>query len=154
VTSIQNDISSRFFIPSVGKAATSFRRRRKELANPPVDGVYKTFIDEISLLTTLKSLFTTVIKRNDKLTSHSGRKTGYLWGTLRGASVEQNMQAANHTLFTTANTYLKDAEGLAAIIRKVNDPKERLGEWNSCYCAKGEETGMRATAPMAKHQSL
>jgi hypothetical protein len=96
---------------------------KKELANPPVDGVYKTFVDELTLLSTLKSLFTTVIKRSDKLTSQSGRKTGYLWGTLRGASVEQNMQAADHVLFTTANKYLKDAEALATIIGKVNDPK-------------------------------
>jgi hypothetical protein len=124
----------------------------KELKDPPADGVYKTFMREEDLINTLRSLFTTVIKRNDKLTSHSGRKTGYLWGRLRGASIEQNMQAADHKVFETAKKYMKDAEAIATIIKKVNDPKERLGEWSSCYCANGEETGMRATAPMAKYQ--
>lgn len=140
------------FLYSIGWKGGYLFPTKAELAQPPVDGVYKTFIGEDALHQAVKTIFTTVIKRKDKLTSHTGRKTGYFWGRLRGASVEQNMQAANHIIFTTAKKYMKDAEALTTIIRKVNDPKERLGKWSSCYCANGEETGMRATAPMAKYQ--
>ena len=123
-----------------------------ELDNPPADGVYKTCIDETTLVDSLKELFKTICKREDKLNSHCGRKTGYLFACLRGATMEQAMLAAAHKVVETAKKYMRDAEALATIMRRTEDSKQQLGEWQSPYCANGEETGMRATAPMAKYQ--
>ena len=78
-------------------------------------------------------MFTKVLKRDDKLSSHSGRKSGYLWSLLRGGTLEQAMVSADHAIFKTARKYVKDAEGVADTIRRIANPRERLGVFKSCY---------------------
>lgn len=69
-----------------------------EMRNPPADHIYRMCMEKDDLVRELRHLFKDVLKRNDKLSSHSGRKTGYLWARIRGASVEQSMLAAHNTL--------------------------------------------------------
>lgn len=125
---------------------------RDELENPPKDGIYKTCIGEEDLMATLKVMFTDVLKREDKLASHTGRKTGYLWGRIRGGSVEVCMQGADHVLFDTAKKYFKDAEATADLIKRASSVEEKLGEFHSCYCAPNTETSSRVTRRHAKYQ--
>ena len=104
------------FLYSINWKGGSLFPSRDEIDNPPVDGVYKTSIEEEELVSYLKFLFKEVLKREDKLTLHSGGKTGHLWARLRGASVEESVLAADHAAFQTAKKCMKDADALASVI--------------------------------------
>ena len=117
---------------------------KREIDNPPSDGVFETCVSEEDLVNQLKVFFEGVIKRQEKLTSHTGRKTGYLWARLRGA--------ADHAVFHTAKKYMKDADAIVSILNRVGNSKEKLGEFNSCFCATGNEVASRATRPIREFQ--
>jgi len=122
-----------------------------ELKNPPTDGVYKSCLSEDDLYRSLKYLFHTVLKRTDKLTSHSGRKSGYLWNRIRGADAAQLMQAADHDCYEVACRYAKDCDAIKEVHAVFNDPNQGLGSFKSCYCA-GEDSAVDSAAPGAQYQ--
>lgn len=120
---------------------------QEEIKNPPPDGIYKTKLTEDDLYGTLKTIYEQVIEREDKLGSHTARKTGYLFGFLRGCSdVAILMQAADHECPKIAKRYIKDAQSIAAVNRVYNTPENNVGRWESPYCA-GDETSVRSCAP-------
>lgn len=125
---------------------------KDEIDNPPEDGIYKTFIGEGELMATLRAMFEGVLKREDKLASHTGRKTGYLWGRIRGGTLELCMLGADHALVDTAKKYFKDADATADLIRRTPCPEERLGQFHSCYCAPNTEVSARITRKNAHFQ--
>ena len=119
---------------------------KKELENPPLNGVYTTSLSEDELFHSLKYLYKTVLKRDDKLTSHSGRKSGYLWNRIRGADAAQLMTAADHEVYEVACRYAKDCDAVTSVQRIFQDPNQQLGNFRSCYCA-GDETAVDSAAP-------
>ena len=119
---------------------------KKELENPPQDGIYTTHMSEDELYKSLKYIFATVLKRKDKLTSHSGRKSGYLWDRMRGADSAQLMTAAQHDVFEVAARYAKDCDAIKDTSEIFDDPNQRLGQFKSCFCA-GDETAVDMSAP-------
>ena len=125
---------------------------RDEIANPPDDGIYKTFIQEDELILSLKDIFKGLLERDDKLTTHAGRKTGYLWSRIRGGSIQSTMTCADHAQYNTAKRYMKDADAVANIIKRVGDEKEQLGVFHSCHCAVGTQTSNVAMRPVAQYQ--
>ena len=124
---------------------------KKEIEKPPKDGIYKTFMTEDELYDALKYVFKTVLKREDKLTTHTGRKSGYLWNRIRGADSKSLMTAAAHDIYEVAVRYAKDCDSLMEVNHVFADPAQRLGTFKSCYCA-GEETSVRITAPGVQYQ--
>ena len=125
---------------------------KEELANPPQDGIYKTHLAEKDLYESLGYIFKNVLKRNDKLGSHTGRKTGYLFGLLRGAlGYFSLMLAADHDCPAVAKRYCRDAEAIMEVNRVFNDPKQQLGPWRSPHCS-GDENAARSAAPGANFQ--
>jgi len=125
---------------------------RAEINDPPADGIYKTMIGEDELLAALTFIFVTVLKRMDKLGSHTGRKSGYLWGKIRGAiGAEDLMMAADHDSLKVAERYLRDASSIMQVNMVFQDPKQKLGQWRSPHCS-GDETAARSAAPGAKWQ--
>ena len=125
---------------------------KEELANPPINGVYQTCMDEPGLLAVLGKLFVDVLKRDDKLGSHTARKSGYLLGLLRGApSLLSLMTAADHISIKVAMRCLRDAEAMLNVNRVFNDPKQQVGAWRSPHCA-GDENAARSAAPGSQFQ--
>ena len=124
---------------------------KAEIYNPPSDGIYKTTMSEEDLYSSLKYLSKTVLKRNDKLTSHSGRKSGYLWNRIRGADAHQLMTAACHDVYEVAVKYAKDCDAITKVLEVFQDKNNQLGMFKSCYCA-GDETAVDSAAPGRKYQ--
>jgi len=123
----------------IGWKGGSFFPTKEELANPPADGVYKTSISEDSLYKELNHLFRNVLGRDDKLSCHSGKKTGYLFAVLRGVThVGTIMAAACHTSVVTALLYLRDALAVAQINRIYTRKCDRLGPFKSPFCQGNE----------------
>ena len=123
-----------------------------ELANPPADGVYKTHLDENELYKSLNEIYQNVLKRKEKLGSHTGRKTGYLFACMQGCKdVSSIMAAADHECPKVALRYLRDAEALKEISFCFNDPKQQVGIWRTPHSAGGENAVI-SVAEGARHQ--
>jgi len=123
----------------LGWKGGSFFPTREEIENPPDDGIYTTHISEESLYEELNHLFGDVLGRKDKLSCHSGKKTGYLFAVLRGVKdVATIMAAACHSSVITALLYLRDALAIAHINRIYNQKSHRLGPFRSPHCAGSE----------------
>jgi hypothetical protein len=123
-----------------------------ELDNPPADGVYKTHLDETQLYQSLNEIYQNVLKREEHLGCHTGRKTGYLFACLQGCKdVATIMAAADHECPKVALGYLRDAEALKEILRCYNDPRQQVGNWRNPHSAGGENA-VHAVAEGAKHQ--
>jgi len=118
----------------------------EEINNPPPDYIYKTFISEDELYSVLKELFRDVLQREDKLTSHSSRKSYYLLGTMRGGKPEELMVGAGHDDVSTAMKYYQDAGAIANVTSIFMDPKQAVGTWKNPHC-EGAETAKRAAYP-------
>ena len=89
---------------------------RAEMKNPPPNGVYMTHLLEDDLYDVLEHIFKEVLKRKDKLGTHTGRKTGYLFSLLRGCiDLLSMMKAADHDCAHVARQYLKDGQAIAAV---------------------------------------
>jgi hypothetical protein len=123
----------------------------KELNNPPADGVYKTFMTEETLISTLKHIYNTVLKRDSKLGSHVFRKSGYLHGRLGGASFEEMMVGASHDTAESAARYMMDADSVAVINDMMKDPLQAVCRWKSPHC-RGTVTTARFCMPGRKWQ--
>jgi len=108
-------------------------------------------MSEEDLYFALKYVTNTVLKREDKLTSHSGRKSGYLWNRIRGANAHQLMTAACHDVYEVAATYAKDCDAITEVLCVFHDKNNQLGTFRSCYCA-GDETAVDSAAPGKKYQ--
>lgn len=108
-------------------------------------------MSEEELYEGLKYLYSTVLKRKDRLTTHSGRKTGYLWNSIRGADTAQLMTAAHHEVHEVAVRYAKDCDAIKEVHKVFNDPNQALGNFRSCYCA-AQETAADSASPGAKYQ--
>lgn len=117
-----------------------------EINNPPQDGVYKTCLSEHDLYKSLEFIFTNILGRKDKLTVHTGRKTGYLFAFLRGGKWVFAMQAADHESVAVAQRYMKDAQSIVQVNACFRDPAQNLGEWRNPFCG-GDETAARASRP-------
>ena len=124
---------------------------KEELQKPPADGIYKTRLQECDLYQVLKHIFANVLKRKDKLSAHTGRKSGYLFGSIRGADWFGMMLAADHDCAEVATRYGKDAEAIMAVNLVLQDERQKLGQWRSPHCA-GDETAMRSTGPCQQFQ--
>jgi hypothetical protein len=122
-----------------------------ELYNPPADGKYKTMMTESTLYSSLKDIFTEVLRRADKLGSHCARKTAYLFGTMRGALLEMLMLAADHDCWAVALRYFKDSESIMQINRVYREPTQALGLWKNPHCS-GDETCRIVLSPGTKWQ--
>ena len=139
------------FLYCIGwKGGTLFPTKR-ELHNPPSDGIYTTTMSEDDLYYALKYVTKTVLKRDDRLTSHSGRKSGYLWNRIRGANAHQLMTAACHDVYEIAVKYAKDCDAITDVLQIFHDKNQQLGNFRSCYCA-GDETAIDSAAPGKKFQ--
>lgn len=134
------------FLYSIGWKGGFFFPQRSEIDTPPADGVYRTCITDCELYEQLNYIRDTVLRRQDKLSSHSGRKSGYFRGFAGGANVYQQMQAADHDSYEVAERYAKDAETVATINKVYQDPRQNVGTWNSPYCC-GDETSVIASQP-------
>lgn len=135
----------------IGWKGGSLFPSKEEFENPPADGIFKTKMEEDDMYNALHHMYVHVLKRKDKLGCHTGRKTGYLWGTIRGALSLGLMLAADHDCYEVAARYVKDAEAIMEINRCFNSAKQRLGTWKSPYCA-GDETAARSAMPGAVWQ--
>ena len=140
------------FLCAIGWKGGHLFPGKGELENPPEDGICKTFVAEDEPVTALKNLFGNLLKRQGKLTSHAGRKSACLWSRIRGGEIESIMTTADHSLFATAKKHTKGADAVAGIVRRVPDPKERLGTFQNCFCAAGTQSSERAMRPVAAHQ--
>jgi hypothetical protein len=124
---------------------------KEELLNPPEDGIYKTLMDENDMYKEVAYLYVTVLRRQDKLSVHTGRKTSYLFGYIRGGTWFDLMMAADHDAVHVAQRYAKDASSIMQVNAVLQDEKQALGVWKSPHCA-GDETAVRSTRPGAEFQ--
>ena len=117
------------FLYCIGWKGGTLFPTKKELENPPANGIYTTSMSEDELYQSLKYLYRTVLKREDKLTSHSGRKSGYLWNRIRGADAAQLMTAADHDVYEVACRYAKDCDAQTSVQQIFQDPSQCLGNF-------------------------
>jgi len=135
----------------IGWKGGSLFPSKDELKNPPANGIFTTFMEEDDMYATLNDLYRSVLKRDDKLGSHTGRKSGYLLGVMRGAPAISLMVAADHDSYAVATRYVRDAEAIMEVNNCFNDPKQQVGDWKNPHCA-GDETAARSAAPGARFQ--
>ena len=112
------------FLYAIGWKGGALFPSRAEIDDPPVDGIYKTHMTENELYTALQHLQKDVLKRKDKLVSHAGRKTGYLFGSIRGASVLSLKQDADHESYEVVQRYARDALATMEVNRSFQDPEQ------------------------------
>ena len=139
------------YLYAIGWKGGALFPTKAEINDPPADGIYKTRMTENDLYTTLGLLQKGVLKRKDKLVSHAGRKSGYLFGIIRGASVLSLKQDADHECYEVVERYAKDAEAIMAVNRCFQDKEQRLGPYRAAYCC-GDETAVRSCMPGRKFQ--
>ena len=132
------------------KGGTLFPTKR-ELENPPADRVHKTTMTEDDLCGALKCLFKTVLERDDKLTAHTGRKSGCLWNRIRGADSQQLMTAAAHDACEVAARHAKDCDAARDVHSVFDDRNQQLGTFRNCCCA-GDETAVDSASPGRQFQ--
>ena len=135
---------------SIGKGAVS-SHHGFEIENPPSDGIYKTHIQNNELYSELNGIFTRILKRNDKLATHTNRKSAYLISSLRGAAATSVMLAADHDCYAVAARYMRDAEAVVSVNQVYNDPRQAVGTWKQPHCL-GDETAVRACRNGAQWQ--
>lgn len=125
---------------------------KDELESPPSDGVFATSVEESDLYDTLNLFFKTILKREDTMGCHTARKSGYLFGFLRGCLSHLSlMMAADHDSPEVAKRYFMDAESVMTINNLFGLPENALGRYRSAHCT-GDETQARSCAPGAKFQ--
>lgn len=125
----------------------------EELENPPSDGVYKTKLEEDDLYGTLNPIYRDILKRLERLGTHTGRKTAYLWAALMGQrEVAAMMLAGHHKCPKVVAGYIQDALSIIHVCECFNDSKQKLGTtWHSPFSLGGENAQL-ATAPGAQWQ--
>ena len=127
----------------------------EELDDPPADGVYVTKLSEEDLYESLKHIFNKVLKHEEKLGSHTGRKSAYLFAAMQGCrSVASMMEAADHECPKVALRYLQDAEAIMEVNCVFDDPKQRVGTWRSPHSAGGENAVLAAAPGSEFHRPL
>jgi len=120
---------------------------KEEIQNPPADGIYTTHISEDDLLKFAGEIFKNVLGREEKLGSHTARKSGYLWAVIRGLTDSgQLMRASGHACIAVALGYLLDALSIAADLALHANPRQRLGSFN-CPHSEAGENALRACLP-------
>lgn len=120
---------------------------KEEIQHPPADGIYTTHISEDDLLKLAGDIFKNVLGREEKLGSHTARKSGYLWAVIRGAiDVGKLMRASGHDSVVVALGYLRDALSIAADLALHANPRQRLGSFN-CPHSEAGENALRACLP-------
>lgn len=124
---------------------------KKELESPPPDGVYQTYIQEHELYSHLHPIYKKVLKRSDPLGVHTGRKSAYLWGHIRGGPIAELMLAADHDCYEVAVRYDRDASSITSVNRIYQQSEQLLGNFRSPYC-KGDENAARSCAPGSQWQ--
>ena len=114
----------------------------KEINLPPADGIYVTSMSDSEFTTAIEKIFRDLLGRTEKLTSHTPRKTGYLFAVFRGmACVASMMVAAGHVCTVVTLRYLKDTQAVWSLVQNYTDPEQQLGNsWKSCHCAASMET--------------
>lgn len=73
------------------------------------------------LLKVLKTRFSNVLDRDQSITTHTFRKTGYLFAKWGGADMDTAMKSARHINLSTAGLYMQDAD-FQLQLAKVHDP--------------------------------
>ena len=126
-----------------------------ELRNPPPDGVYLTKLSDADMYTTLNKIYKHVLNRVERLGSHTGRKTAYLFACMQGCTdMVSLMDAADHSCVTVALKYMRDAQAIAAVNRCYNDPNQHVGTWRNPYSAGGENAVIAPAIGAAHHRPL
>jgi len=125
----------------------------EELNNPPADGICVTKMTEDDLCKTTEPICEDVLKRKERLGSHTCRKTGCLLAVLMGClDCAVLMLDANHACPRTATKCIQDAMCIAKIIKCFMDPNQFIGtQWSSCHTCGGEGAAA-ANSPGAKWQ--
>ena len=77
------------------------------------------------LLKLLKDRFSNILDRNSSITTHTFRKTGYLFAHWGGASMETTMASARHMNSQTAMVYKQDCE-TQLHMAEGHDPKAKF----------------------------
>lgn len=72
----------------------------------------------------IKRRFGHVLERDNPITSHSFRKTGYLFAAWGRADMDTAMKSARHKNFSTAQLYMGDAAGQLEIAKAINPDAE------------------------------
>jgi hypothetical protein len=87
------------------------------------------------VLSAWKNLCGTILERVGRFGSHSGRKTGYLFGVWGGAQDTDLMLSARHKTVKNAMIYKRDAAFLLALAQEnMNSLTLRTPKWRSIYC--------------------
>lgn len=82
-----------------------------------------------------KNKLTPIIGKEEKMTSHLYRTTGYLFAILGGGDLNIIRKAARHKTMTIALAYFQDAETKRMIINLVEsfDPANQVPKWKVSY---------------------
>jgi len=118
----------------------------EELANPPADGICKTKMTEDDLCSILMPICKDVLEREEKLGSHTARKTGHLFAALMGCThVAFMMLGANHKCPKVAKDCIQDAMGIVQVCNTFNDRSQKVGAmWRSPHSLGGENAVLTA----------
>ena len=136
----------------IGWKGGSLFPSHEEIKNPPRDGVYKTKLSESELYSVLNDIYHHVLQREEKLGTHAGRKTSYLFAFLAGiTNVSEMMAAAFHKCPKVALKYILDAMSVKEKIRSQGDANQHVGQWHNCHSIGGENN-RTVVLPGAKWQ--
>ena len=106
-----------------------------KLSFPPKDKIYKTSISYHDILDDLKYLWDYYFSSDQKLGTHTRRKTSYLiavWGCL---NILNLMKISWHKCYLTACAYMQDCESLKNVkLVEENDPNQSVSAWRAIYC--------------------
>ena len=131
----------------IGWKGGSIFPSKKELADPPADGVYSTCINQATLDKDMKAKFK-ALGREDKLAMHSPKKSGFFFAGAKGVrDIMELLLASGHACAETTQMYLNDALCLVDLLKRQRpaDPDQALGSWFNPF-SSGNENATRITA--------
>jgi hypothetical protein len=79
-----------------------------------------------------------VLNREDKLGTHTFRKTGYLFARLGGAKRAEIMTGADHHSDKVANCYDKGTAAMTAVIKLSRNLENRVGKYRNPSAIQSE----------------
>jgi len=117
-----------------------------EIRDPPEDGVHVTTIKESEMHRELNALCTDLLQREDKLGTHTGRKSAHLWAFLRGACLAQCLDAAGHESLIVGRKHCSGAEAHMSVNHCHHNVENSLGPFKPPMCS-GDENSVWSAFP-------
>ena len=124
---------------------------QEEITNPPDDGIYKTHMSKDSLMSVLNHIYKEALGRDDKLGTHTFRKSGYLFGRIGGGKKEEIMLAADHTAYKVSDLYDRGTHAMAVLSEHDFSGVNKVGKFVNPSCIPSEAY-KRINAVHKKHQ--